>query len=420
MLKKIRKHLLVSILAAVGIVLLAGISFAALKTTEIDHKMLNTGVVFVWSDGSGNWQNGLQPGGICDRSFSVNIGKDRTNVNVVGYTADNFTFGESSTSHWNETVKCTDKRSYNQNYVPYSVNAGMQSFTYDKSTGKLTVNQTVRLSSGNQFDVAYYVRNNDQQTVYDYLGDDIPGNITEPMGRMLTDPGVQGYLYFCPLVITYTEVTTEEVPDPLALKANLMLPTQGETDTPYNVKDTTVIPKGGTFQSSKLEVSDDGGKTYALISGWPSKTKNAEYEDSKSIAQEYKYRLTVMLTDGTTDTDEKSIVIIYATPEIYVSVEADLVIPEFTYEGHKFPIKDESIFTVTDEDGNETVYSAQEAYAMGIARSSYDFNEDSSEYDFQKFNSVKGEGVFYHYGPKTITLNITIKTGKVVSESVSM
>jgi hypothetical protein len=428
MLKKIRKHLLISILAVVGAVLLAGVSFAAFQTKEIDHEMLNTGVVFVWSDGSGNWQNGLNPGGPCNRSFSVNIGKDRTDVSVKAYNGSNFSFGDSDTSHWNETVKCTGLSSYNTNYVPYSTGSGSISSNYDKTTGKLTVNQTVTLSSSLKFDVAYYVSNHQQQYVYDYLGDDIPSSITDPMNQMLTDSNVQGFLYFCPLVINYTEVTTEEVPDPLVLEANLMLPPEGETDTPYTVKDITLIPQGGTFQSSKLEVSDNGGATYTQLTGWPSNTKNADMEETQSIAGTYKYRLTVYLKDGTSDTDEKSIVIADKTPEINVSVEAHLVIPEYTYEGHKFPMQDESIFTVTDEDGNETVFSAQEAYAMGIARSNYTFYDDayatnrtdSSDYDFETFNDVKGEGVFYYHGMKSIKLEITIKSGEIEMDTATI
>ena len=428
MLKKMRKHLLVYILAAVGVVLLAGVSFAAFKTTEIDHEMLNTGVVFVWSDGSGNWQNGLHPDGPCNRNFSVNIGKARKDVSVVAYSGSNFTFGDSATSHWNETVMCTGLPSYNTNYVPYSTGGGSINFNYDETTGKLTVNQTITLSSSKTFDVAYYVRKNDQQYVYDYLGDNIPSSITDPMDNMLTDPRVRGFLYFCPLVINYTEVTTEEVPDPIDLTAVLDLPAEGETGTAYIVADATIIPIGRTFQSSKLEMSDDGGQTYTTVTDWPTHTKNADMEDAQSIAGTYKYRLTVYLTDGTSDTDEKSIVIADKTPEINVSVEAHLVIPEYTYEGHKFPMKDESIFTVTDEDGNETVYSAQEAYAMGIARSSYTFYDDtsqsnrtdSSDYDFEQFNDVKGEGVFYHYGMKSINLHVTIRSGATITDTVSV
>ena len=283
--------------------------------------------MFVWSDGTGNWQNGLYPGGKCDRSFSVNIGKNRTNVSVSAYTGSNFTFGDSSTSHWNETVKCTGLTSYNSNYVPYSVSSGTQTFTYDETTGKLMINQTVKLSSADLFDVAYYVRNNQQQYVYDYLGDNIPSSITDPMDNMLTDPSVQGYLYFCPLVINYTETTTEEVPDPIELTATLDLPESEETDEAYTVADATVIPTGGTFQSSKIEMSDDGGETYTTVADWPTSTKNADMEDTQSIAGTYYYRLTVYLTDGASDSDIKSIVIEDAVPEVTVSVDADLVIP---------------------------------------------------------------------------------------------
>lgn len=419
MFKKIKQHLLIFILVVIGVIFLAGVSFAAFQTKEIHHERLDTGVIFIWSDGKGNWQNNLYPGGPGERNFSLNIGKNMKDVNVKAYTGSNFSFGDSSTSHWNETVKCYNQSSYNQNYVPYSVTGESHTFSYDESSGKLTINQNVTLSSSKKFDVADYVRRSDQQTVYDYLGNP-PANVTEAMNKMLTDPSVQGYLYFCPLVITYTEVTNEEVPDPLVLEANLMLPPEGETDTPYTAKDITMIPQGGTFQSSKLEISSNGGETYTTVTSWPSHTKNAEMGDSQSIAGTYKYRLTVYLTDGTSDTDEKSIVIKYKTPKIQVFGEAKLVIPEYTYEGHKFPIRDESTFTVTDEEGFTRTYSAQEAYKMGIASSEYSFSTGRSDYDYEMFNDVKGEGVFFSAGTKHITLTITLKDGTIETTTVSM
>ena len=65
---------------------------------------------------------------------------------------------------------------------------------------------------------------------------------------------------------------------------------------------------------------------------------------------------------------------------------------------------------------------------MGIARSTYIFYDDttqssktdSSDYDFETFSDIKGEGVFYHYGQKSITLKITLKSGKIVTDTVSI
>lgn len=430
MFKKSRKTLTISILALLVVFIIGGVSYAlTYKTITTEHEMLNTGVVFIWADGNGNWQNGLKPNGSCNRSFSVNIGANRTDVKVSAYNGSNFDFGKDDVSHWNKTKMCRDKISYGLNYIPYSVNAGSLSFKYEEKSGNLTVNQRVTLSSAKTFDVAYYVRQGQQQKVYYYLGDDIPAGITEPMNKMLTDPSVQGYLYFCPVVINYKEVRTEVVEEPLELKAELELPTKSETNAPYPVKDITQIPKGGTFQSSKLEKSVDGGKSYTLVNDWDSHTQNAEMQDENSLAIAINYRLTVYLKSGESSTDEKAIVLEEHQPEYKLSGKAVLTPKgegtnergmQFVYESHPCMLYDESEFYLTDEEGKTVTLSAQEAYAKGVASSRYYFDSPSSEYTVKKYNSVEREVSFNHYGDKTITLEVTLKDGSKMYSEVKM
>nr|WP_315021731.1 hypothetical protein [uncultured Aminipila sp.] len=429
MFKKSKKTLTISILALLLVFIIGGVSYAVTyKTTEVHHEMLNTGVVFIWSDGAGNWQNGISPNSSCPRSFTINIGKDMKDVSVSAYNGSNFKFGSEETSHWNKTKMCKGKGSYDANYIPYAISSGSQTFSYDAKSGNITIKQSARLSSSKLFDVAYYVGKGKQQTVYDYLGDNIPSGITEPMNKMLTDKSVKGYLYFCPLVIKYTEVKKEVVEEPLELKAELELPANGKTNTPYPVKDITQIPKGATFQSSTLYCSSDNGQTYDVVNEWDCNTQNAQMNDSKITAGEYKYRLVVYLTNGQSSSDDKSIIIADKEPNITVTGEAHLVIIgdgiengiPYGYEGHPYMMYDESIFYVTDEDGKTIKLSAEEAYAKGIARNKITFDTDKTDVSMKSFNKVEKEATWQHKGLKHITLTITIKDGIKYSDVVDL
>lgn len=429
MFKKSRKALTLSILVLLVILIIGGVSYAlTYKTLTTEHEMLNTGVIFVWSDGNGNWQNGLKPNGSCNRNFKVNIGADRTDIQVFDYNSANFGFGNENISHWNKTKKCKGKTSYNSNYVPYSTQSENISFDYNKKTGELKINQRVTLSSAKIFDVAYYVKEKMQHEVYNYLGDNVPSTITEPMNQMLTDHSVKGYLYFCPVVINYKEQRTEVVEEPLELKAKLELPSKGETKTPYTVKDATVIPKGGTFQSSLLEKSVDGGATYVRVNDWDCKTENAEMQEENSLAIQIKYRLTVMLKSGETSTDEKAIILEEDKPNVNVSADVDLKwdgpIGEngypIGYTGHPNNLTDYSKFYITTEDGKKITLSAREAYAKGIASYDYSFDSPRSDYSVKKFNSVEREVVYESPGLKTATLTVTLKDGVKYSDIIEI
>lgn len=205
--KKERKSLIIAITIVI-IILTTIVGFASTKEVLIHHERLDTGVVFVWADGKGNWQNGLIPGGKCSISPEIYIGKSNfKNFKCEVYNGSNFSFSSEETSHWNKTPKCKDKKSYNNNYVDYCATFTKGNVQYDKNSGNLNIKETVKLTSKAVFNVGNYVRWGNQKEIYAYLGDNPPSGITEPMNKMLTDPRVQGYLYFCPMVITYDEVT---------------------------------------------------------------------------------------------------------------------------------------------------------------------------------------------------------------------
>lgn len=190
-----------------GIFITIGTSYGATEIVVAHHERLDTGVVFIWEDGKGNWQYGLYPGGPCDRSFSLGIGKGNyKNFDVTRYNGSNFSFSDKSNCHWNKTDMAQSKAEYDYNYIPYAAHYNSASISYNGSSGALSVNNSVTLQSSTTFNVAEYVRQGRQSEIYAYLGPNPPASITDPMNKMLTDPDISAYLYFCPIVITYDEV----------------------------------------------------------------------------------------------------------------------------------------------------------------------------------------------------------------------
>jgi hypothetical protein len=86
-----------------------------------------------------------------------------------------------------------------------------------------------------------------------------------------------------------------------------------------------------------------------------------------------------------------------------ISVEADLVIPAFTFEGHTELAQDQSTFEV---DG--VPYSAVRAYAEDVADN--DFKCDSSYVDIERLNDTKAEATFMKEGNYSVRLNIRTAT----------
>lgn len=271
--KKGRKSIILSVIVAI-ILLTTVVGFASTKEVIIKHERLDTGVIFIWADGKGVWQNELKPNGSCNRNVTINIGKaDFKNFKCEVYNGTNFKFGkDESTSHWNKTKKCKDQDSFNRNYLDYCSSFNSGSVKYDKSSGNLNIKESVTLTSNIEFDVAQHVRKGDQKTIYDYLGDNISSGITDPMNKMLTDPKVQGYLYFCPMVITYDEVKL--IPFG-TLIAGLDVPERVRVGESYTVRDTSII-EGDTLDHSELYFDTGNGRQ--KVENWDGSKLGSEIE----------------------------------------------------------------------------------------------------------------------------------------------
>lgn len=397
MINKFKKHFLISSLVLVVFLLLGMVSFALTKTTTVSHTRLDTGVYFIWGDKNNNWQNGIGTGSSPTRTFSINIGSGMSNIDIKEYNANNFTFSNESTCHWNKTKYCYDQTSYKLNYYPYAADSKSATVVdYDSGTGKLTIKQDLFLSSTQKFDVDDLLRNGQQQEIYDYLGGTLPPNMQAFIDQMDVDPSIQGVLYFCPLVITYDQVTTEVTNE--SLDVVLDLPAEAKVNTDYAVKNASVYSEGAEVATSVLIKKINSVES--PISKWGVGTTSIT-ENSTTVTS-ITYTLTETLKTGETDSDTKTIEI---TDDKEVTGFADIVMDDFTYVGHPTIAVDKSKITVTD-DGQSEVYSAASAYELGLATNKFTLMDDV-DYSTEKISDTKRQYIFNQVGTFNVQLQVT-------------
>jgi len=205
---------------------------SALVTEQrVTHYRLDTGVIFLWKNSAGTWQNGLQPGGSHSFYTQFQVGKNMENVKVYPYLSSAsknqqgyFAFSGDN-YHWNKTKTASDKSNYDQKYYAFSTYprqvSGAQ--TYSAVSGNMTVTYqlTFKAHDGENYDLKRKLAEpggKGKQEVLDLLG--TPNQeIVEKMN--LLDPAsesysanVEGYLFFLPIIIQYDEVTLVEIPEP--------------------------------------------------------------------------------------------------------------------------------------------------------------------------------------------------------------
>lgn len=84
-------------------------------------------------------------------------------------------------------------------------------------------------------------------------------------------------------------------------------------------------------------------------------------------------------------------------------------------------LKDQSRFTLTDEDGKTVTYSAEEAYELGIAYNRFKvLHCDSDDYELKKINDIKYQVIFNSPGTKEIELRVTLKDGKIIKKTIDI
>ena len=201
------------------------------ETVETPHYRLDTGVVFVWKNSVGQWQNGWQPGGSISYSYQHTLPKDAASVDVQPFNPSSssgnsgyFDFDDGAYYHWNPQF-AWDRHSYLRYYYDYAVTSLTVSggSSYNPSNGRITVNYGMKLNP--QGGAAYDVKNelaygeSGKQAILDLLGNPSQEiiaamNLMDPSSEQY-DANVEGYLYFIPIVFSYTlEEEEEEIEDP--------------------------------------------------------------------------------------------------------------------------------------------------------------------------------------------------------------
>lgn len=235
------------ILLLVMLILLTIPSIANGETIERTYHRLDTGVVFVWKNSGGQWQNGWSPGTSISYAYHHTLPKDASSVEVHPFSPSAssgsqgyFDFDESGEYHWNPEF-AWDKSSYLEYYYDYAVSnlTVSGSSSYNPETGNINVGYGMRLSpkGGVAYDVKRQLSYGEEgkQAIIDLLGNPSQ-QITDAMNLMdpsseSYDSNVEGYLYFIPIVFSYTleeEAEEEEEPDEPQLditgEAHLNLP----------------------------------------------------------------------------------------------------------------------------------------------------------------------------------------------------
>lgn len=373
------------------------------ETSRITRYELTTGVVHTWGkqDASGQmvWQQGYGPGMDYPIRSSKNIGKGLENVKLYEYNT-------SLPIKWSQIKKpgsigYSSPEAYKQKFMQKAGLPNDFSVDYNPSTGSMKYSYKVTLLDKNKYNSKKHLTNQGFESLKEFVGGYIPPDqeaIIKNMGEG-TGEGIEGWLWFVPVMLQYDEVTYEEV-DMSAPRAVLNLPDTAPASATYTAADGgSYIPPKAVLESSVLEKNQGNG--WQTVTGWDGKSVDQTSDQEGAI----QYRLTITLTNGQSDTDEKTIQI---TDGRQIEGEARLSLPPYGYEGHPVFAEDESQFTVDGE-----FYSAQRAIAEGVATDSFHIPSGSG--------SIRKKGTeatlkFPKKGTYPVTLNVELKDGTSLSD----
>ncbi|MDD2269515.1 MAG: hypothetical protein PHY15_08270, partial [Eubacteriales bacterium] len=215
-------------------------------------------------------------------------------------------------------------------------------------------------------------------------------------------------MFFVPIVIQYTAV--EEVTLNLGeFTADLDVPASAKPGDSFNVVDKSAFYDTSEFACTQLSYSVDSGSSKP-VAGW----KGTELGESisQSFADECSVTYTIETWNKYGDSKTAS-KIINISNEHDIEINPDLILTEYTYEGHKEIAKDESTFVVDGID-----YSASRTYAEGLARNT--FKANSNTVSIKGIDSTKSECTFSQKGTCSVTLDIRADGGARASDSESI
>ncbi len=270
------KKKILHIIAAALIIIIISTATSSTKASaammDSTHYRLSTGVVFIWKNSEGKWQNGLSPGDTTTYTDYFSIGQDLKNISAYRYnpeapigTEGHFDFNNNQYYHWNKGA-ATNYESYNLLYYDYSAKplnvSGEEN--YDAETGKLklVLSPTLKTVSGINYDVKEKLSFGVQGKfeLLELLGSPTQElidamNLMDPASEQY-NPNVEGYLYFVPVIIQYT-VTTELPDEPGEIPEEEPVIPEEEQQIPKVMEGQAVLdlPKK-TYEGHTVEAMD--------------------------------------------------------------------------------------------------------------------------------------------------------------------
>ena len=424
-------RILIAALFLTGLFSYTGTAYGATTYTTYETTTcyrLDTGVSFLWKNSAGTWQKGWEPGYRVTYPTDITIPKNAENVTAKAYQQD-AEYGEvgyfpfesengiaGDCIIWNTTDVADNKDDYDTYYNAFAAYPLFASGDYTSSTGKLEINYNATFSAygGEVYDVKTKLAKGEsgKQEIIALLGSP-SAEITKAMDLMNPESenynaNVEGYLYFLPVVIKYDIL--EAVQHTInGFEPGLDIPTSAKAGEEYTVTDTTEFEDDPDFACSFLYYSVDGGAKQE-VEGWNGTTLGESIKQTFDDVCTVTYTLTVWNKWNTDKSVSKTINI---TDDREITVNADLELPLFTYEGHTEIAKDVSTF---DVDG--VAYSATRAYAEGIATNS--FKCSSSYVHINRLTDTKAECTFEKTGTYSVNLKIKTITGGTAADTESI
>ncbi len=187
------------------------------------HYRLDTGVIFIWKNSAGVWQDG-KPGEDYTSGYTINVaGAMNTDtiydIKVYPYNPKTFSF-ENDNFLWFTTVYATDQDEYDRNYYNRAcdyIEIKSKDVIYNNQTGNLQVTYTANLTPViERLDVKNTLKSpGGEQIIYDYMGltpETAPSKFKAALETVKTfHDNVEGYLYFVPTIIEYKVKKTIDI-----------------------------------------------------------------------------------------------------------------------------------------------------------------------------------------------------------------
>lgn len=407
--------LLITTLILSGFFIAPNTAHALMVEKTVTKYHLDIGAQHIWGHGdsveTATWDH--QKGGAINvPTQTISFPENVSNVKVYPYSSSKFKWGADGYS-FNSNAYLEGESDFDLFYKNYVSNS-IYNIQCSSSGNKVNFSYTVALASREDFDIKDKLNKGKLNFILEVLGGEQSVKATQPTvyNRLIAGSkgqladNVYGFMYFTPVIIQYD---VKEMVEVGSIDADLDLPATAKAGDSYSVADASNVDDVLSLTDAVLEKKIDGG-AWQTVTTWKgtgekgTNTGDSITEKSDEVC-DITYRITITASDGQTDIAEKTITI---TDGREISGKADLVLDEYTYEGHPAEAFDESTFEV---DG--VSYSAKRAYEEKAASSSYKAQGGTA----RKETATSALVTFPKRGTYPVTLNILTATGEQLSDT---